>query len=66
MMNPHPLAHLAHRPLALLPTSLDGFVLRLAEPAARAPTPEASRFRRNAGARHAVSNRRRHCGSSAF
>lgn len=38
------LAHLAHRPLALLPSAIDSFALRFAEPAALAPQPEATRF----------------------
>lgn len=44
MMNPSPLAHLAYRPLALLPSALDSFAMRFAEPAALALQPEANRF----------------------
>ena len=40
MMNPNPLAHLAHRPLAILPSAVQAFALRFTE----ALQPDASRM----------------------
>ena len=45
MMNPNPLAHLAHRPLALLPSAVQAFALRFTE----ALQPDASRMVDKAG-----------------